>query len=642
MIMAEYIRRWSALSVCLISLLLTISSLASTGERGYLGRDVCAGCHKEIARTQFRTNMARAWPGVATPQLPANYSETHAEGPAPVIEYALARTGRNMQYRVQMPGQPPLDFPVEATIGGERHGISFLVRVTALEGLPLPRPALVEARYFHYAQQNRLALELGFPEEKPTTYETALGRVLTPLLEKRCLACHGAPRTQGTRVVSGIDCESCHGPGQRHLAALGAHSRDLGILNPKKLAVAERMRPCAQCHAGSSVVEDPMPYDTLISNQVTALKNSECWRQSAGELTCTDCHDPHQDTPPLLLTAKSEKACLRCHSATVSHAALCPVNRIKGCIGCHMPDQTRGAFIMADHWIRVHPEQKIDVAAHNPAWRTKIPPKRLYLRTIVFDDREKASAVRQQLLAGGSFFELARANSIDQATADTGGYLGDVDRSQLEPTLSAAALKLQPGEISNVVASNGKYFTLQRLPRNFRGDAEAVFNKAMDLRKQGKLQESQNTLFEALKIYPRLLRALNWLAAMYTQGGNPGVSVKILTLATRLYPKDSDAHFNLALAYGAMGNAEEIAEYRRAVKIDPDLVVTYINWGAALYEKGQYQDAIKVYREGIKVNPLIASLHYSLGLALEQEKKTAEAEAEMALARKIDPNVGTR
>ena len=643
MIMAEYIRRWSALSVCPISLLVIVSSLASAGEGGYLGRDVCAGCHRDIARTQFRTNMARAWPGVATPQLPANYSETQAEGPAPVIEYAFARTGRNMQYRVQMPGQPPLDFPVEATVGGERHGISFLVRVNALEGLPLPRPALVEARYFHYAQQNRLALELGFPEEKPSTYETALGRVLTPLLEKRCLACHGAPRTQGTRVVSGIDCESCHGPGQRHLAALGAHSRDLGILNPKKLPVAERMRPCAQCHAGSSVVEDPMPYDTLISNQVTALKNSECWRQSAGEVTCTDCHDPHRDTPALVLTAKSEKACLRCHSATVtSHAALCPVNRVKGCIGCHMPDQTRGAFIMADHWIRVHPEQKIEVAAHNPAWRTKIPPKRLYLRTIVFDDREKASAVRQQLLAGGSFFELARANSIDRATADTGGYLGDVDRSQLDPALSAAALKLQPGEISNVVESNGKYFTLQRLPRNFREDAEAVFNKAMDLRKQGKLQESKDKLFEALKIYPRLLRALNWLAAMYTQGGNPGVSVKILTLATRLYPDDSDAHFNLALAYGAMGNAEEIPEYRRALKIDPDLVVTYINWGATLYEKGQYQDAIKVYREGINVNPLIASLHYSLGLALEQEKKTAEAEAEMALARKIDPNVGTR
>jgi tetratricopeptide (TPR) repeat protein len=180
------------------------------------------------------------------------------------------------------------------------------------------------------------------------------------------------------------------------------------------------------------------------------------------------------------------------------------------------------------------------------------------------------------------------------------------------------------------------------MPRNFREDADAVFKQAMELRKQGKLQESKDQLLEALKIYPRLLRALNWLAALYTQGGNPAVGVGILNLATRLYPADSDAHFNLALAYGALGHAEEIPEYRRALEIDPDLVVTYLNWGASLYEKGRYEEAIKVYREGINVNPLLASLHYSLGLALEQAKKTAEAEAEMALARKIDPNVGTR
>jgi len=373
------------------------------------------------------------------------------------------------------------------------------------------------------------------------------------------------------------------------------------------------------------------------------LKNSECWRQSASEVTCTDCHDPHRDAPHLVLTAKSEKVCARCHSATVTnHAALCPVNRIKGCVGCHMPDQTRGAFIMADHWIRVHPEQKIDVAGHNPAWRTKIPPMNLYLRMMVFDDRVKASAVRQQLLAVGSFFELARVNSIDRATGDTGGYLGNLDRNQLDPAWSATALKLQAGEISNVVESNGKYFILQRLPRNFREDAAAVFQQAMDLRKEGKLEESKNRLFEALKIYPRLLRALNWLAAMYTQSGNPGVSVGILRLTTQLYPEDSDAHFNLALAYGAMGNPEEIPEYGRAMEIDPDLVVTYINWGATLYEKGHYQDAIKVYRKGINVNPLNSALHYSMALALEKEQKTAEAEAEMALARKIDPNVGTR
>lgn len=631
-----------------IALLLVVSCLAraSAGDSGYLGRDVCAGCHREIALTQFRTNMARAWQGVATPLLPADYSETFAEGPEPAIHYAIARTGGKLRFRVQMPGESQLDFPVESTIGGRRHGISFLVRVTSLDALALQRPALVEARYFHYAEQNRLALELGFPRDKPATYETALGRVLTPVLEKRCLACHGAPRTIGTHLESGIDCESCHGPGRNHLTALGRHAPAPGILNPQKLPLAERMRPCSQCHAGTSVVEDPLPDDTLISNQVTALEHTECWRQTGGGFTCTDCHDPHRDAPRAALAAISAKLCLRCHSAAApQHAGLCPVNRAAGCAGCHMPDQTRGAFVMADHWIRVPgirapsaPDR--GAAARNPAWRTTVLPKRLYLRTIVLDDREKAAAILRQLRAGESFFDLARANSIDRETAPNGGYLGDLERSAFDPAWSAAALKLQPGDISDIVETSAKFFILQRMPRNFRLEAEAVFNQALDLEKQGRRQEAANRLLDALKIYPRFLRALTWLGAIYGQGGNASVSAGILTIATRLYPEDAGAHYNLALAYGAMRNPEEIAEYRRAIEIDPDLVVAYLNWGAALYEKGQYDEAIRLYRQGIDVNPLYASLHYSLALALEQQKKAAEAEAEMALARKINPKVG--
>src|ERR1700680_3906700 len=102
MSLADYMVRGSAPPVRLIYVVLMVSSFGSAGESGYVGSEVCAGCHKNIAMRQSRTNMARAWPGVATPQLPVNYSETHAEGPAPVIEYAFARTGRDMQYRVQM------------------------------------------------------------------------------------------------------------------------------------------------------------------------------------------------------------------------------------------------------------------------------------------------------------------------------------------------------------------------------------------------------------------------------------------------------------------------------------------------------------------------------------------------------------
>ncbi len=624
-------------------LLLSLSLTCSGADSGYLGRDVCAGCHNEIATSQARTNMARTWQGAASPQLPANYSETRAEGPPPAIEYALKRTGQELQYRVQMPGHPPQEFPVEVTIGGERHGLSFLLRVPALEGSPLPLARLVEARYFHSASQDRLAFSLGFPEDKPSTYETAFGRVLTPYLEKRCLGCHVAPRMHGGREETGVSCENCHGPGQPHLAALSKKTADKGILNPGKLPVAERMRPCSQCHAGSSVLEDPMPDDVLISDQVTALKNSECWRESAGAITCTNCHNPHQDAPRTVLVARAEKTCLGCHSATVAkHAGLCPVNRAAGCVPCHMADEIRGAFTIAEHWIRVHPEQKVKVPAANPAWRTTITPNHLYLRMIVSDTAGAASVMRQQLLSGASFFELARANSIDRSTAVNGGYLGDLKASDLEPAWSAAALNLQPGEISEVLEANGKYVILQRMSRTFREDAEEVFNNAMQLRKQGKQQESVNQLLDALKIYPHLLRALTWLGAAYGEGGNPTVSAGILTIATRLYPRDAGAHFNLGLAYGAMGKQDEIAEYKRTIEIDPDYVPAYLNWGGALYAKGQYEEAIELYRQGINVNPLNASLHYSLSIALDRINKQQEAEAEMALARKIDPKYASR
>jgi tetratricopeptide (TPR) repeat protein len=88
-----------------------------------------------------------------------------------------------------------------------------------------------------------------------------------------------------------------------------------------------------------------------------------------------------------------------------------------------------------------------------------------------------------------------------------------------------------------------------------------------------------------------------------------------------------------------MGRDEEIDEYKKALEIDPDYVPAYLNWGGAMFSKGRYDEAIEIYRTGINVNPLAASLHYSLSLALEKENKTAEAQTEMALAVKINPKV---
>ena len=340
----------------------------------------------------------------------------------------------------------------------------------------------------------------------------------------------------------------------------------------------------------------------------------------------------------------SEKTCARCHSAAVTnHAALCPVNRTSGCVSCHMKDRVQGAFILADHWIGIHPELKIKVPPSNPAWRTARTPNHLYLRMISVNDEEKAVAIRKQLVSGEStFFDLARANSIDR-TAINGGFLGDLRASQLDPGWASAVLKLDPGEISDVVSANGKYFVFERPPRTFRKEADAKFNDALKLLKQGKQQEFTAELIEALKIYPHFLRALTYLGISYAQTGNPQMGANILGVATALYPRDEGAHFNLGIAYGALGKQDdEIAEYKRTLEIDPDYVPAYLNWGGALFAKGQYAEAVGLYRKGIYANPLSASLHYSLSLVLDRLDKKDEAQSEMTLAGKIDPKYAQR
>jgi Flp pilus assembly protein TadD len=51
------------------------------------------------------------------------------------------------------------------------------------------------------------------------------------------------------------------------------------------------------------------------------------------------------------------------------------------------------------------------------------------------------------------------------------------------------------------------------------------------------------------------------------------------------------------------------------------------------------QEAIRTYRQGIDVNPLIASLHYSLGIALDQRGEHSEAARQIEFAKKIDPAI---
>lgn len=79
--------------------------------------------------------------------------------------------------------------------------------------------------------------------------------------------------------------------------------------------------------------------------------------------------------------------------------------------------------------------------------------------------KAKLEGLKQQIIDGADFAELARNYSQDPGSATHGGDLGFFKRGQLVPQFEAAALKLQPGEMSAVTESEFGFHLIQMIEK---------------------------------------------------------------------------------------------------------------------------------------------------------------------------------
>jgi len=302
-----------------------------------------------------------------------------------------------------------------------------------------------------------------------------------------------------------------------------------------------------------------------------------------------------------------------------------------------MPSVEMGPLHLVDHVIRVHPEQQIHAANPVSGLKTQIQPVSEYLRMIATNAPEAAARARDRISQGESFYQVAREMSVDP-TADIGGYLGRQTLTQLTGDLSAQAAHLAYGGISPVVESAGRWVILERLPRDFRWDAEQLETLAEDFAARGDARSAIEKSQEALKIYPPFLRALNFIGVTFAQSGNAKKAAAVLATATRLYPQDPGAEFALASVLELLDDKVRASEaYRRTIALDADSPPAYANLGMILYASGDWQSAVTTFRQGLLIDPMSAELNYDLGLALSRGGETAAARQAIALARRLDP-----
>ncbi|MCI0662579.1 MAG: tetratricopeptide repeat protein [Acidobacteria bacterium] len=134
---------------------------------------------------------------------------------------------------------------------------------------------------------------------------------------------------------------------------------------------------------------------------------------------------------------------------------------------------------------------------------------------------------------------------------------------------------------------------------------EAIFNRAVELQRQGKLTEAADAYREFLK----------------------------------QAPNHAGAHANLASILSKMGMySEAVAGYETALRLNPKLTDVFFNLGSIHFRAGQFGKAAERLREYIGFKPEEWRAHQLLGLSLIELGRDAEALSSLETADKSNPN----
>jgi hypothetical protein len=293
------------------------------------GGHPCQRCHAAIVASYQKTAMARTSGRVTAP----------AHRPAPAFVDLTTQTTFEVTPQFELRYRKGEDLAgarqLEWFIGSGRVGHSYLFR---------SGNRLFQAPISWYTQAAHWQLSPGF-DRRP-----ALD--LTRVVEPSCLNCHTTSFNATTLAITpGIGCERCHGDAAAHLRTSGKAA----ILNPAKLAPAERDSVCAQCHltgvarvaradapayqpgrklADSSAVfigaGEADSGGLGVTSHFEKLALAACRTATGGKLTCTTCHNPHEE--PARSSEFFNGKCQSCHTQRN-----CTREPQGDCISCHMP-----------------------------------------------------------------------------------------------------------------------------------------------------------------------------------------------------------------------------------------------------------------------------------------------------------------
>ncbi|MEJ6654622.1 MAG: tetratricopeptide repeat protein [Pseudomonas sp.] len=470
----------------------------------------------------------------------------------------------------------------------------------------------------------------------------------------------------------GVTCESCHGPGSRHLEwAQGQSWPDKGLsvllderrgmhwlhelervtaLRSEPLIMDKEQQVCAQCHSLRSVVAegyhaglplldfyrpellvDPLYFaDGQQREEVFISGNFAQSKMHQAGVTCSDCHEPHSQK----LRAEGNALCSTCHLPTEFDRPehhFHPANSSGAqCVSCHMPERT---------YMVIDPRRDHSITVPRPDLAQQLGTPDAC--TSCHTDREPAWAAQQIV----DWFPQGRwqspSHAVTIAAADQGVPTAQLELAVLvnDPQLApivrgSAAQRLDPeaggGPLAAVIRGLTDPAPLVRL-----GSIRAIENAPVALRTRHLLPLLDDPL--------RSVRSL--VASLLADAAIPPSHQTGFDRALHEYEQELDINSDRAGHLGQLGllrlrqgrSGEAEAAWDRAISTEPLHVAAYLNLADLLRSQGREKAAERLLRDALELMPEEGLLHYALGLSLVRQQQRDDALEHFRKAWRLSP-----
>lgn len=462
----------------------------------------------------------------------------------------------------------------------------------------------------------------------------------------------------------GINCETCHGPSERHVKIFqeakdaDTEPNELGLISTHRFTVEQTNSMCNSCHAKMIPITDSFlsgerffdHYDLIALESIDFYPDGRdlgenytmtTWRMSpcmqAGELDCMHCHTS-SGRYRFKDSGKANGACLPCHQAKVDHVAAHSHHQDDmQCIACHMPMTRFARMDRTDH-----------------SMRPPVPAATLKYQSVNAcnlchqDPNQNAAWAQQQLTSWGmttrqgDYMQLA--GYIDQAR--------NRDWQQLDQTLTY----IQQPERDEIVTgslirllqacdSEKKWPVLLKILQN--DPSPFVRSTAAEALNGYLIETTVPVLLAATRDDYRLVRvrAAGSLASLpdelisadHQQDLDRAMGELMAGLIAR--PDDYGSHYNLGNVYMQQGHMEQALQaYQTSNKLRPDFIAPYVNAALIYHAQGNNRQAEKSFRQALAFEPNDMVTLTNLALLLGEMERPREAETYYRKILTQDPN----